>query len=497
MFESPTRNHFSIVFERAGAVIAFLLVLVVNDLKEVGWEIFTLDYYRSLWHMAVYEGKKSVLIGIAIFAALLWYLFISVRYWKRTTFCIDGVDFVYERRTMFRASSRLPIQNIAVVNIERNIFERVIGTAKVKIDLNSSRTANSTDFKFVLRQQQALELKEKLMDIKQSLTGEETPEETEAVQEAREQVVNFTVAEALRHKLLFTPVLQTMITLTVLFILPQLRLSGDYDMSRLWYLLIIFIVGWVASLVSGTLNLGNYKVERDSSMIYISCGVLNQKHYMFETEKINAVIIRKPLLARLFGMASIDLAVVGFGNERNETTHLSLVTDKRQIDAILHACVPEFVCTEPPHRCHALNIVWPVLRAFLLGGGTYLALFLVYRNAHVFALIVFAVALLGAILEFLACDFAKDEHIVRYTGGMFNKQTGIFKYGDVQSMEIRTNVFYRLFGIAKLHFAVLGASSVRRHKTGLFPIEGFEEASRLMVAHEDNVLLGKYGKSQS
>ena len=496
MFESPTRNHFSIVFERAGAVIAFLLVLVINDLKDVGWEIFTLDYYRSLWHTAVYEGKKSVLIGLALFAALLWYVYISVRYWKRTTFYIDGVDFVYERKTMFRASSRLPIQNIAVVNVERSIFERLIGTAKVKIDLNSSHTANSTDFKFVLREQQALELKNKLTDIKQTLTEEQTVEETEELQEPREQIAFFGVGEALRHKLLFMPVIQTLITLTVLFVLPQLRLSGDYNMSRLWYLLIVAVIGWIGSIVSGTLNLGNYRIERDSRMIYISCGVLNQKHYMFETEKINAVIIRKPLLARMFGMASIDLAVVGLGNERNETTHLSLVTDKRRIETILHACVPEFVCTEPPRRCHALNIAWPLLRAFLLGGATYLVLSQVYKDAYVFALIVLAVALLGAILEFAACDFAKDDHIVRYTGGTFNKQTGLFKYGDVQSMEIRTNVFYRLFGIGRMHFAVLGASSVRRHKTGLFPIEGFEQASDLMVAHEDNILIGKYGASK-
>lgn len=495
MFESPTRNHFSVIFERAGAVIAFLLFLVFNDLKDVGWEIFTIDYYRNLWQMAVYEGKKSVLIGLAAFAGLVWYIYISFRYWKRTTFYIDGVDFVYERKTMFRASSRLPIQNIAVVNVERNIFERLIGTAKVKIDLNSSRTANSTDFRFVLLEQQAVELKEKLMGIKQTLTEGETTEAPEAAQEPREQVAFFTVGEALRHKLLFIPVIQTLITLTVLFVLPQLRLSGDYNMSRLWYLLIVAVLGWIGSIISGTLNLGNYKVERDSNMVYISCGVLNKRHYMFETEKINAVIIRKPLLARLFGMASIDLAVVGFGNERNETTHLSLAADKKQIEAILQACVPEFTCSEPPRRCHPLNILWPIVRSFLLGGATYLVCSQVYKDAYVFGLIVFGLLLLGAILEFAACDFAKDDHILRYTGGMFNKQTGIFKYGDVQSIEIRTNVLYRKFGVGKMRFAVLGASAVKNHKTGMFPIEGFLDAADLMVAHEDNVLLGKYGKT--
>lgn len=493
MFESPTRNHFSIVLERAGAVIAFLLLLVVNELKDVGWEIFTPDYYRALIQQAFYGGQRSVLIGLLIAAFLIWYIIISVRFWKRTTFYIDGVDFVYERRTMFRASSRLPIQNIAVVNIERNIFERLIGTAKVKIDLNSSRTANSTDFKFVLRLQQALALKQALTEIKQNLNGE-AAQETETVEtEPRERIAFFSVAEALRHKLLFMPVIQSLITLTALFILPQLRLSGERtSMNRLLYLLLIAVGGWFVSLISGTLNLGNYTVERDSRMIYITCGVLNRKHYMFETEKINAVLIRKPLLARCFGLASIDLAVVGLGNEKNETTHLALTSDKAQIQRILQACVPEFVCSESPRRCHPMGIVWPILRAVLLGAAT-LLLGLVYDKAFIFALIVFGIALIGALLEFFSCDFAKDGEIVRYTGGTFNKQTGIFKYGDIQSMEVRTNPLYRLFGIGRLRFFVLGASSVKNHKTGLFPVQGFDEASQQMVLHEDSILAGKYG----
>ena len=119
-----------------------------------------------------------------------------------------------------------------------------------------------------------------------------------------------------------------------------------------------------------------------------------------------------------------------------------------------------------------------------------------YRKAYVFALIVFGIGLIGAVLEFLSCDFAKDDSIVRYTGGTFNKQTGFFRYGDIQSMAIRTNPLYRLFGVGRLRFAVLGASAVKNHKTGLFPIAGFDEAAERMVEHEDSILLGKYGSSR-
>ena len=490
MFDVPTRNHFSIVFERAGAVIAGILVLGVRMLEDHGWEMFRLSFYRELLHTAAQEGTKTTLIFALALIGMIWYVYISVRYWRLTTFCIDDTDFVYARKTMFRAESRLPIRNIAVVNVERSIFERLIGTAKVKIDLNSSKTAGSTDFKFVLRVSQALSLKEELMRRKHDLTGEDVSPEEDEQSEPREQVAFFTVAEALRHKLLSMPILTWMVTFVILFILPQLRLSGDYNMSRLWFLLIFAVLGWVWSIVSGTLNLGNYKVEKDSSMVYISCGVVNHRQYMFELDKINAVMINQPLLARFFGLSSIDLAVVGFGNEKNETTHLSLIADREQIDAILQQCVPDFVCSTKPQRCHPLCLLFPVVRAFALGGAVML-FGTEYRSIWIFAVIVWLVAFLGAISEYRIRDFARDDALIRYSSGIYNKRTSICKYGDIQNMSLHTNVLYRKAGISALRFSILAASSVRQHKTGLFRDAVFDGAPETMVAHTDSILLGK------
>lgn len=499
MFDAPRRNHFTIVLERAGAVIAALVVLGVRMLEDYGWDMFRLSLYRTLLHTALNGGAKTGLYVVLGGAGLLWYLYISVRYWRLTTFYVDDTDFVYARKTMFRAESRLPIRNIAVVNVERNIFERLIGTAKVKIDLNSSKTASSTDFKFVLRLEEARQLKETLMQIKQTLTGEAMPDsDSDSAQpagEAREQVAFFTVPQALRHKLLSMPVINWTCTFVMLFILPQLRISGDYNMSRLWFLLVIAVLGWVWSIVNGTLNLGNYKVEKDSRTIYITCGVINQRQYVFETDKINAVMVNQPLLARFFGLASIDLAVVGFGNERNETTHLCLISDRQQIDAVLRACVPDFICTAPVQHSHPLKLVKPVLRAFLVGGAMML-FWTTYRGAWILALIVFAVALIGAISEYLISDFAADRELVRYTGGSFNKRTCMCKYGDIQDMRVQTNVLYRRLGLSSMRFTILAAVAARKHKTGWYRDETFVMPPEEMVAHQDNVLKAKRKEKQ-
>ena len=492
MFDSPRRNHFSIVFERAGAVIAVLLVFGARSLDDYGWEIFRLSFYRSLWESAVNGGTKTGLLAFLGAAGMIWYLYISVRYWRLTTFFIDGDDFVYARKTMFRAESRLPIRNIAVVNVERNIFERVIGTAKVKIDLNSSKTAGSTDFKFVLRLEEARQLKESLLNKKQELTGEPLPQADEqaADGEEREAVAFFTVPQALRHKLLSMPILNWSATIVMLFILPQLRISGDYNMSRLWFLLVFAVLGWIWSIVNGTLNFGNYKVEQDSRMIYITCGVINQRQYMFEREKINAVMVNQPLLARFFGLASIDLAVVGFGNEKNETTHLCLLAERAQIEEVLRRCVPDFRCETQPKHCHPLNLLFPILRAFVLGAGV-LALGQVYRGAWNLAILVFAIALAGAFSEYCIRRFAFDGELVCYTGGTFNKRTCTCKYGDIQHMRLQTNVLFRRFHLSSLQFSILASSSVRTHKTGVFRDAAFDGVPEQMVSHIDSILKNK------
>ena len=98
MFDSPRRNHFTIVFERAGAVIAALLFFGMRSLEDYGWEIFRLSFYRELLYNALHGGAKTNIFALIGAAGLLWYLYISVRYWRLTTFCIASADPQYRRR---------------------------------------------------------------------------------------------------------------------------------------------------------------------------------------------------------------------------------------------------------------------------------------------------------------------------------------------------------------------------------------------------------------
>ncbi len=489
MFETPERNHFSIIFERLGAVLAFFAVYFVNSIKNHGWEIFTLSYYKDLIFTASHGGGKSALVFAVIFIIVVWCLFISYRYWLKTSFFIDGTDFVYKRNTMFKIDSRLPVQNIAMVNVERSIFERLLGTAKVKIDLNSSRTANQTDFKFVLKRARANELKKALLSIKEEQLNSETDSENAREKEPmpRDFVVRFSAVEALRHKLLSFPIFQSIFTLMIIFVLPLLKTEGGTQLNRLWYLLFIAVAGAIGSMVMGTLNLGEYLVEQDSKMIYISCGILNKKNYSFEHEKINAVVINEPVFARLFGLCSISIAVVGFGNEKNETTHLSLMTDKKTAKEIIEKCAPGFACKGDMVRAHPFMLVPAMLRAVAAGGATML-LSIGYDKIMPIAIAVFVIMTIGALVEFDGKYFSFDDNVVYYTRGIFSRYHGVVKYGDIQEVTVKTNLLFKKYNLGRMKFSILSASSMQTHKTGWFSTEAFDAVARRVVDAEDNVL---------
>ncbi len=489
MFKSPTRNHFSVVIERLAGLFAFLFVFLFSFLRDYGWDIFRPSFYRALIFNAQFYNDKILYGFIAFSIFFLWYLFICWRYWKKTTFRIDGTDFVHEKKTLFSSQSRLPIENIAVVNVERNFFERIIGTAKVKIDLNSSRTAGATDFKFVLKHDEALQLKEVLTRIKQTVA----PSVSDIDVSDRTTVASFSNRQAVITKLLSFPILQVLSAVLFFFVLPQFETSGNADMSKLWYWLLIAMLGYFGSLIPGTLNLCNYLVEKKEDMIFISCGMINKRNYVFETDKINAVIINQPVLARFFGMQSIDLAVVGLGNEKNETTHISLMVKETQAKEILSLCAPDFECSEPLRKCHPLVMLFPIIRSFVLGAAA-LLLKPVYTNYLQIAILVFAVSAFAAVCQYRVCTFAADNEILTYSTGIFNKKTFFFKFGDIQNINLRTNALYRKKNLGRVAFSILAASAVRDHKTGLFVFDDFDTLSNSVTSHKDNLSLRKFGK---
>ena len=85
------------------------------------------------------EKKKS--IGVYIGLVICFILF--------SIFVFSKKDSNNTENTINKKINTFGIKNIANINIEQNIFERIISTCKVKIDTDSRSTADETDIEIV------------------------------------------------------------------------------------------------------------------------------------------------------------------------------------------------------------------------------------------------------------------------------------------------------------------------------------------------------------
>jgi len=459
MFSKPTRNHITIVLEQIGAAGIVVLTFAYSALYEAltsGQNIFSKQFWLRLVYSVIGSQNETaaVIFGTAGVLALLFPLWSLVR-WYKTVFYINGEHLVCERNTLMKKISRLPLSSIATVNLERNVFERVVGTAKIKLDINSAATASQTDFTFVLSLEKAKALEAALLSAKKE-------EQTQS--EVKETVFAFTNAQAVRHVILSQPVVQYVGVgaLAVIAVFFDARVLGGDTLTRLAPVLGLSVLGWLAKIVMQIMSVSNFRIERDEKSIFISSGLLRKKNYSFEKDKINALTVRRPVLARLSGLAFAEVAVIGLGNDKKETPQISLLVKENELQKILDVCAADFNCTGEKIPEHKTGLVTAMAK-YLLGFGA-----VGIAAAFVWLPLCPVIILLGAVFAVLshkAKSIRADEGIFSYSQGFLSQKTCFFKYSDIQTINFSTNVLVRRYDTGRITLSILSHSTMSVHGT--------------------------------
>lgn len=490
MFGNPTRNHITIIIERLGVVFLTLILAISGNISNSLNRIFDPEFWKGLFSEAsTLNDTVVVLGGLGLLLIVVIVLFIALLHWLKTFFYIDGQNFIYERKTLFKKYSKLPIANIATVNIQRSVFERFAGTSKVKLDLNSSHTANRTDFSFVLRQDDAEALRSELYSLKAS-QGAGTPAttNTDALEHSpRQPVISFSNGEVIRHKLLSVSPWQVLAGIFVVFVAPLLDAQNARDFQSVVNIALLTLAGGAALMIWGALNLAGYTVEQDEKNIFIQCGLVKKTSYTFESQKIHAVFVKQPVLARIFGLYSIEVAVVGLGNEKAETPQLCLLVNKAQAEKVLLQCAADFECkgtTIPSHKAAlipaAIQALVPAIAVFIF------LIYSLFPYAYAVCAATFTFIALGGWLSYKTKTIAYDDSVFHYSKGIFSKRKVMFKYSNIQDTRIKTNFLLKRLNAGRMSLNILSGSKMKAHQTGYFELPHFETVSNRVVEHEDS-----------
>ena len=153
MNEEKFRCHPSIILEKIGGVIAALLFILIGNLDDAADII---SEGTSFEYLLVTIGVTVILIIILVY---------NIMVWSKTFISIEENTIVIQKNTINAKVNTFGIKNIANVNLEQNIFERIIGTYKIKIDTDSLSTADKTDIEIVLSKAKAYEFKNKIISL--------------------------------------------------------------------------------------------------------------------------------------------------------------------------------------------------------------------------------------------------------------------------------------------------------------------------------------------
>lgn len=88
--------------------------------------------------------------------------------WRKTWIYMDGTALIIEKNTLNWKKNTYSIAHISNINMEQNLFELLVHTCRLKLDMENASDANSTDISILLSLQKAQELKAQLLSSSQS-----------------------------------------------------------------------------------------------------------------------------------------------------------------------------------------------------------------------------------------------------------------------------------------------------------------------------------------
>ena len=471
----PIRCHPSIVVERSLSGIVVLAVLV----------------------MQLGRGALPALLA-ALFVAVVLF---NYRQWSRTTVRFNETDVVVERNTLFKTKKTLPYAKMASVNINRGVLNRVLGTARLQININSGSGATVPEAVLTFSEDTAEGIR---AEMAQRLYGSEPISDEE---EPAEPTVAFSPADVIVHGLFSVSTYQTVFGFAFLaYSVFQLHLSAGVGGTALVSLL-MFVVVQVAPSVSLISHYYNYRVYRRGDTIYLEHGLIRTYKTSFAASRINAVRVKRTLAARLLGRSCIEAEVVGLASGSGESLRpvLCLLKDDASQQRLLEDLVPEFVYEgareKQPEGAKgvlrvraavasfvlALAMVYPsiaVYRATAALPGTLLPFALPFATAAVVLTIWYATC-----VSYRITEFGTDSNLFTFVNGAVDRETVVMNYDRVQTVRITEGPVARFFGVARGQVYLLSAIG------GASVGSGYFDESRLAAIGEtvmERIASGEY-----
>lgn len=483
-----TRNHISYILEQLGAAVVAILLLFLGQ-GELLTEGFTLLSEGKILEALIAMGAMLGIVVIVVgFSAWRWY---------RTFITVADGTLTIEQNTLNKKKDTIAVQNISNINLEQNLFEMIMGTYKLKLDIDSLSTANKTDVKIVLKKEDAYAMKDLIMMMIKEEKGE-SEESTEAKtsdfmddQQEGDYDVTYTSKEIVKNCIMNTSIIAVLFVL-VLLIVSIVMFGGAVSageaiagalVGAFMQFLVAGSVLW--ALIKSWLADYRFRAKREKDKVYVRCGVLKIRKYAVPVEKINAICIRSTFLGRICKHAYVKVINVGGEAEDVDGMKLMLFEPVSKIGEHLKVLLPEleisaFTMTKQPLRVLGRNIIVTTFCVGLLAGGFTIGFAKISGEMPVwwmYAVIagIYVFISLCEILTYKTAGMAVLDDYFVICRGTFGKTIEIIPYEKIQYIQTKSGVLDRCMHLRRGSVSILASTASQTQSFGRFPEEQTEQ----------------------
>lgn len=352
MKEIKLRCHFSTIFEslwQFWVVIVFMLLNQIDTIIDVVKDIGS-DGIKSLVSTGGIWGLAGLLV---LTACVLIFQFLR---WRKTWVILDDNLIIIERNTLRKVKNTIAIENISAVNMERNLFERLVGTYRIKIDTNSMTTANETDISIVFREDIAIAFRktviERMSALKGSGTGkalseERQPDELYKAASEGKKIFASSPKDMLAHAFYDMPMFSLIIALagicgSVWYIGNMGFTAFIRDAFGGFIAVVIMVLTAIYNIAKRFIKYYNFTVYRDGKDVHVRCGLIKLRSYTIPVDKITALQIEQQPFSRIFKRYNVKVVTVGVGDEDGESSNLTMSLPEEKLKEQLQELVPEY-----------------------------------------------------------------------------------------------------------------------------------------------------------
>lgn len=495
MEQDKFRCHFSIVFENLGMSFWIFLVFVftqIDDFKEV---------LEAVEENDLADLKYLLIIPVVLLVIIAYWSII----WSRTWISIENDAIVLEKKTLIKKKNTIGMKNISNINMEQNLFERLIGTYKIKLDTNSKSTADGTDVKIVLSKEKALKFKETVM-LHMNGKKEETIEHTE--EKKVEYDITYSPMDIIKHccytASIFSVLMLIAMIIGIIVGIHSFR-TGTVIIDSLVnifgsILAIIFVaVSVIQSLIKDFFVYYDFGAKRIGDKIYLHHGLLKTREYAISVDKINAIQVVSPTVSRILGRQFVKVVCVGVGDEDNENSMILLSETKEGMKEKLRNLLPEFEMEEEELIRREKNtlfselpglLVCVIVCAVVAGVFGFADFFDIPMYARVLVILgsvlVALLVVIADILQYKTCGIYVGEEVLTLASGHFAKQITKIPYQKIQQMGYSQGPICRHFGYAMGIVFVLAQTLNSMYDISYFNVEIFEAVKEKMLLRKGN-----------